>query len=271
MKKYRLLRQIGCGGTSRVYLAVEKRTGKKYAIKVYEGKQTFERACGEHRILQTLHFPAIPLIKESMYRDTGGFIVMEYVPGITLKQYIQENGMLTERQVADCSVQLCEALSYLHGRNPPVVYRDLKPANIMLLPSRDIKLIDFGAAAQCKKRISDEKNLTGVEAVGTVGYAAPEQSDREGYMDTRVDIYALGATMHHMLTGVPPYEEPGRLGCIRKYNRKVSAKMERIVRKCLERESDERYRFCEQIKRDLKAADAKKHGGMQVFRSEILY
>lgn len=272
MKKYRLIREIGRGGTSRVYLGVERRTGKKYAIKIYNDKKEFEQACGEHSILQTLHFPAIPAMRESMYMGEKGFIVMEYVPGMTLKQFIQQNGMVTEEQATVWSIGMCDVLSYLHGRKPPVVYRDLKPANIILSPASGIKLIDFGAATECIKRISDEKNLIRAELIGTAGYAAPEQADRQGRMDTRADIYTLGATMHHMLTGIPPYKEPGRFEPVRKYNKPVSATMEGIVKKCVEKDPNRRYRFCEEIKRDLKTADAdrKKEGRMHIFRSEIL-
>lgn len=273
MNKYRLIKEIGRGGTSRVYLGVDRKTGKKYAIKIYDDKKAYEQARSEHLILQTLHFPAIPTVKESMYTGEKGFIVMEYVPGITLKQFIQEKGMLTEDQVTVWSMGMCDVLSYLHGRTPPVIYRDLKPANIILSPASGIKLIDFGAAAECIKRISDKENLIGAQPVGTVGYAAPEQTDREGRMDTRADFYALGATMHHMLTGIPPYKTPGQFEPIRKYNKKVSAKMEGIVKKCVEKDPDRRYRFCEEIKRDLKAADAgrRKWGMMHVFRSEVLW
>lgn len=273
MEKYRLLREIGRGGTSKVYLGVERKTGRKYAIKIYEDKSAFERACGEHSILRMLHFPAIPEFKESLYKGGKGFIVMEYVPGITLKEKIQREGMLPEGQAAEWSIKICEVLSYLHGRTPPVVYRDLKPANIILSPSSGIKLIDFGAAAPCIRRISDQKNLPGAEPVGTIGYAAPEQTDREGYIDTRADVYALGATMHHMLTGIPPYKNSGQFEPVRIYNKKISARMENIVCKCLEKIPDQRYRFCEEIKRDLKitGSERKKQGRLHDFRSEILY
>lgn len=264
MEKYMLIRGIGEGGTSRVYLGADKRTGKKYAVKRYENRTDFMTAREECKTLERLCHPGIPAFVESMEDAAGGCIVMEYVPGMTLKQKIGESGKISEEQAAAWAVEMCGILSYLHRRNPALIFRDLKPANIMITPLSHVKLIDFGAA------VSGENGRAYVEIpVGTKGYAAPEQFLRNYVIDIRADIYGFGAVLFHMLTGCHPAQMDENAG--HKGWQKLSKKMKYILKRCLHPDRDCRYRFCEEIKRDLQNPDfsGKPHTKFRILRSEI--
>lgn len=273
MENYRLIKQIGRGGTSKVYLGADRFQGEKYAIKVYEDREDFFRARRELSLIQELDFPAIPKVYKTVCEKDVRYIVMEYVPGETLKDIIREEKRLCEKQVIRWGMELCDVLSYLHGRSPSVIYRDLKPGNIIISPLSHIKLIDFGAAIRCRRRIADEKTGESVEPLGTLGYAAPEQFGRGTNIDTRADIFAFGVTLYQMLTGVNPCRMPYRFEPLRKYNKKISREMEEIVNRCVQRERGKRYRFCEEIKSDLEHihSGGTAHRKLYITRSEIVY
>lgn len=259
-----LIREIGKGGTSRVYLGADKRTGKKYAVKRYENMGDFMMAEKECKTVERFHHPGIPAIVESLEDAGGGCIVMEYVPGMTLKQKIAEDGKICEEQAAAWAIEMCDILAYLHRQNPALIFRDLKPGNIMITPLSHVKLIDFGAA------VSGENGCGYVAVpVGTRGYAAPEQFLRNHAIDIRADIYGFGAVLFHMLTGCHPAEADGNAG--QKGKQKLSEKMRYILNRCLNPDPDDRYRFCEEIKRDLENSDfsGKLHTKFRILRSEI--
>lgn len=132
--------------------------------------------------------------------------------------------------------QLCDVLGYLHSQNPPIIYRDMKPANIMLKPDGNITLIDFGTAREFK-----EKNLADTTCLGTMGYAAPEQFGGMGQTDGRTDIYCLGATLYHLVTGKNPCEPPYEIRPIREINPSLSGGLERIILKCTQPNPANRY------------------------------
>lgn len=246
MARYVLLRELGNGATSRVYLAADRRDGNKYAVKCFESVQAFDVAREEMVVTGRLRHPGIPVIYESETNRDGGRIVMEYVPGMTWKEHLRKNGVLTEEQAVAWGMELCDILSYMHRQDPAVIYRDLKPGNLMITPAGRVKLIDFGAVVV-------GRNGAGfaAEPIGTKGFAAPEQFVRNGRVDTRTDIYGFGATMLQMMTGRHPAHMPGYKLEGKQEGARLSQKMRAILLKCIETEPDRRYRFCEEIKRDL--------------------
>ena len=139
-------------------------------------------------------------------------------------------------------MQLCDVLRYLHSQEPAIIYRDMKPANVMLQPNGQIKLIDFGIAREYK-----EQNIADTTALGTKGYAAPEQFGGHGQTDGRTDIYCLGTTLYHLLTGHSPAEPPYEMYPIRHWNPSLSGRFRRIILKCTQLNPEDRYQTCEEL------------------------
>lgn len=193
----------------------------------------FER---EANILASLNHRAIPKVFDFFTESTRSYLVLEYVDGETLEDLLEQAGRpLSEDQVVDWALQVCNVLTYLHTLTPPVVFRDIKPANIMLDPEGHVVLIDFGIA----KVFSTEQRNT---MIGTEGYSPPEQY--RGTAEPRGDIYALGASMHHLLTGSDPRLEPPftfHERPVRELSPNVSPVLETIVTKALAYEPEERY------------------------------
>lgn len=275
MKDYFLIRLLGRGGTSEVYLGVDKRSGERCAIKKYKSESAFQNAGKELELLKKLEHPSIPGLRELVCEAGCRYAVMDYVPGITLKEKIQREKRVAESEIIRWGMELCDVLSYLHRRFPSVIYRDLKPANIMISSLDRLSLIDFGAAVELPVGGSRRgKNRETMLPMGTPGYAAPEQFAENAGVDERTDIYALGATLFHMLTGEKPICHSGDLRPGRMYHRKISGAMEAIVEKCLKKEMGERYRFCEEVKEDLKQIPRnamRRHQGFYVSRSELSF
>lgn len=266
MERYKLLREIGTGATCRVFLASDQRNGRKYAVKQYGSREEFEEARRRFQIVKELRHPGIPALAEILAEGAGGSVVMEYVPGTTLKECIYREGKIAEEQALRWGLELCDILSYIHRRDPAVIYRDLKPGNIMITPLSHVKLIDFGAAVFARGR-----EVRAAVPVGTKGYAAPEQFVRNGLIDTRADLYGLGAVLFHMLTGSHPAEAEGGLSGAVAGARGISKGMKRILSRCVRTDPNERYSFCEEIKRDLENPEAawKKPGSFRILRSEM--
>lgn len=168
---------------------------------------------------------------------------MDYVEGETLKRVVDREGAQKQEHVLQWALSLCDVLMYLHSQNPPIIYRDMKPANIMLQPNGNIKLIDFGIAREYK-----EKNIEDTVSLGTKGYAAPEQFGGRGQTDIRTDIYCLGVTLYHLVTGKNPAEPPYEIYPIRHWDGRLSAGLEKIIQKCTQANPDERYQSDEELK-----------------------
>ncbi len=240
--KYKILNKVGQGGMSVVYLAMNEKANKQWAVKEVrkDGIKDFEVVkqglVAETDILKKLSHPNLPSIIDVIDTDESFIIIMDYIQGNSLNKALDEFGAQPQENVIAWAKQLCDVLGYLHSRTPPIIYRDMKPANIMLKPDGNVMLIDFGTAREYK-----EKNLADTTCLGTVGYAAPEQFGGMGQTDARTDIYCLGATLYHLVTGMNPCEPPYEIKPIRQINPGLSAGLERIILKCTQRDPNDRY------------------------------
>ncbi|MGN0488104.1 MAG: serine/threonine protein kinase [Ruminococcus sp.] len=225
-----------------VYLAMNEKANKQWAVKEVrkDGVLDFESVkqglVAETDILKKLNHPNLPSIIDVIDTDESFIIIMDYIQGNSLNKALEEFGAQPQENVIEWAKQLCDVLGYLHSRQPPIIYRDMKPANIMLKPDGNVTLIDFGTAREFK-----EKNLADTTCLGTVGYAAPEQFGGMGQTDARTDIYCLGATLYHLVTGMNPCEPPYEIKPIREINPTLSSGLERIIQKCTQRDPNDRY------------------------------
>ncbi|MDN4603188.1 serine/threonine protein kinase [Paenibacillus sp. F6_3S_P_1C] len=197
--RYRIVSILGSGGMSHVYEAEDlKLPGKTWAIKEsvtalpYEGSMESEAA-----LLTSLRHPRLPQIVDFFVPDEHGYtyLVMEYIEGLTLSDYFKQcRGKIPLEHMTEFVLQLLDVLSYLHSLDPPVIYRDLKPSNIMITPEHEVRLIDFGIARSYKAQSVDD-----TVKLGTAGFAAPEQYG-SGQTDARSDLYGLGALLLYLMT-----------------------------------------------------------------------
>ena len=246
--KYKILNKVGQGGMSVVYLAMNEKANKQWAVKEVrkDGVLDFEAVkqglVAETDILKRLDHPYLPSIIDVIDTDESFIIIMDYIQGNSLNKALDEFGAQPQDEVIKWAKQLCDVLGYLHTRTPPIIYRDMKPANVMLKPDGNISLIDFGTA-----REYNEKNLADTTCLGTVGYAAPEQFGGMGQTDARTDIYCLGATLYHLVTGKNPCEPPYEIRPIREINPNLSSGLERIILKCTQRDPNDRYQSAAEL------------------------
>jgi len=190
----------------------------------------------EANILASLNHPAIPKVYDFFSQDSKSYLVLEYIDGTDLEAvWSRTKGPLPVKDVVHWALQVCSVLAYLHDHQPPVVFRDVKPSNIMLTQQQQIMLIDFGIA---KLFQSGPKGTM----IGTEGYAPPEQY--RGVAEPRGDLYALGGAMHHLLTGQDPRLEPPFTFAerpIRTFNPEVSPALEEAINKAVQYEIEQRY------------------------------
>ncbi|MCI9129196.1 MAG: serine/threonine protein kinase [Eggerthellaceae bacterium] len=251
--KYEILTLIGKGGMSRVYLAQDLDLGnKQWAVKEVDrrvtdalGRPIEQSLSSEAELLSRLQHPAIVGIADILKTEDFIYVIMDHVEGQTLEEVVRANGPQSEPDVQRWMLQICDALSYLHRQDPPIIYRDMKPNNIILHPDGYVKLIDLGVAREYK---DDQRKDT--TAFGTTGYAAPEQYGR-AQTDGRADIYGVGATMWHLLGGAaPPVEFP--LPNVRQANPAVGEGFaDVIIPKCAEVDRSKRYKSCDDLVADL--------------------
>lgn len=247
--KYEVLREIGRGGMSIVYLAMDKRLNKQWAIKEFrkdkddaDKEMALKALLDEANLMKKLDHPMLPRIVDIIDNRSTVYIVMDYIEGESLNKVLDATGAQPQEAVIEWAKQLCTALDYLHTQNPPVIYRDMKPANIMLKPDGTIRLIDFGIAREYKEGKDGD-----TEAIGTRGYAAPEQFGGKGQTDARTDIYSLGVTLYHLVTGKNPAEPPYKIYPIRHWNPALSSGLEWLIQKCTQFDPEDRYQSCAEI------------------------
>ena len=246
--KYKILNVVGKGGMSVVYLAMNERANKQWAIKEVrkDGMQSFEvvkqNLVAETDLLKKLNHPHLPSIIDVIDCDDTFLIVMDYIEGNPLSKALETSGAQNQDDVIEWAKQLCDVLGYLHSRKPPIIYRDMKPSNVMLKPDGNVMLIDFGTAREFKST-----SVADTTCLGTQGYAAPEQFGGHGQTDARTDIYCLGATMYHLVTGHNPATPPYEMYPIRQWNPMLSSGLEEIILKCTQRNPEDRYQSCAEL------------------------
>lgn len=253
-KRYRLLEQLGSGGFGAVYRAEDvTQPQQPIAIKqinlrdltarqIIEATETFER---ERALLASLNHPRLPHLHATFEDTEHWYLVIDYFPGQTLEEYLARSMMrdgrlqsaIPERawieETLHCGRQLCEILDYLHMRMPPVIFRDLKPGNIIRGPDGSYSLIDFGIA-----RTTKPGQARDTIPLGSPGYAAPEQYGR-AQTDARADLYSLGAIMHQMLSGHDPSEQPLHFAPLN-YSEPALSRLEALILKMVALPVDER-------------------------------
>jgi len=223
-------------------------------------EQAQQQFLQEASILARLDHPTLPKVSDFFREEGRDYLVMDYVPGQDLREISQarwgKGQPLSEAQVLEWAEQIIEALIYLHSHEPPVLHRDIKPANIKLTPSNRIKLVDFGLVKLMDQ--DDARTVTAVQGRGTALYTPLEQYGGDsGHTDARSDIYALGATLYHLLTGQAPpsakarFLNPGRLRDPQVLNSGVSRKVAEAVLWAMEMHPDARPESLEQFKQTL--------------------
>ncbi len=238
--KYKILNVIGRGGMSTVYLAMNERVNRQWAVKEILKNDVHHLHANKREIemMKKLKHPHLPGIVDVIENQDSLLIVMDYIEGRSLQDILSEYGAQTQKDVLKWAKQLCDVLSYLHTRKPAVIYRDMKPANVMLKPDGNIMLIDFGAAREYKYQNSKD-----TISLGTRGYAAPEQYERKGQSDARTDIYCLGVMLFQLLTG----ESPHVLCPICQINPSLSSGLEAVLVKCTQVKKENRYQSCQEL------------------------
>ncbi len=294
--RYEIVRRIGGGGMGAVYLARDRNLGDqpravKEMIQSNIDESQHEKAINDFKresmLLASLEHPSIPTIYDYFYDEDAGrfYLVMKYISGGDFLARLRNapGGRIDEKTVTDWACQVADVLEYLHRRNPPIIYRDLKPANLMIDGnSGRVMLIDFGIARWVT---TQEK---GVTAVGTMGYAPPELFS--GKVEPRSDIYSLGATMFHLLTGTDPQDNPLLIFDFNKNPRprqlapSLSNEMEAILMRAVGYKPEDRFRSAAEL-RDVLTAHLEKlragavtygaaqgdRGGMKTMQVEMVY
>src|SRR5712692_3923500 len=257
--RYQLLSRIGQGGMGAVYKAADTRfNNRPVAIKemsstglspasLQEAVTAFER---EAHLLADLLHPNLPRIYEHFAENDRSYLVMDFIEGQTVEEYLGQKGggPLPIDLVIKWAEQLCDVLNYLHTHQPPIVFRDLKPANVMISESGHIFLIDFGIA-----RIFKPGKQHDTVALGSPGYAAPEQYGK-AQSTPRSDIYSLGALLHHLLTDVDPSEQPFFFQPASQVNPVVDPALDTLLRQLLAMDSEKRPASAQEVLNALKGA-----------------
>jgi tRNA A-37 threonylcarbamoyl transferase component Bud32 len=253
-KRYMLLKTVGQGGMAAVYQAVDTRSNRAVAVKEMSQdglssddlREALDSFTAEARLLQGLSQDNLPRVYDSFSDNARHYLVMDFVEGETLEQRLaRARGPLPEADVLRWADQLGAALTYLHTRKPPIIFRDLKPANVMLTPQGKIKLIDFGIA-----RHFTPNRKRDTQALGTPGYAPPEQYG-SAQTDPRADVYALGATLYQLLTNYDVSKTPFALPPMRTRAPSISPHVRLAIERAIRLDRNQRYASIADFQRDL--------------------
>ena len=260
-KRYRIVEILGQGGMGSVYRAVDENLGVDVAVK--ENLFTTDEYARQFRleavILANLRHPNLPRVTDHfVIGDQGQYLVMDYIEGEDLRQRMERTGNVTEDEAILLGAAMCDALTYLHTRKPPILHRDLKPGNVKITPDGHIFLVDFGLA---KVLHGSQATTTGARAM-TPGYSPPEQYGT-ARTDPRTDIYSLGATLYAALSGIIPEDGLARamdntqLTPLRKRNSKVSRRLAASIEKAMGIDPADRFQNAEEFKRSLLGSKSK--------------
>src|SRR6266567_608147 len=255
-QRYRILSQLGKGGFGAIYKAEDAQLGNRLlAVKemsqsglrpqeIIEATENFKR---EALLLASLKHPNLPSIYDYFSEAGRWYLVMDFIEGETLEEHLNKEpeGRLSVEETQRIGIQLCTVLGYLHGRQPPIIFRDLKPANIMMTPDAHLYLIDFGIARHFKPGQAKD-----TIAFGSPGYAAPEQYGK-AQTTARSDIYSLGATLHNLLTGIDPSQTPFQFAPLQQQGRPIPPGLESLIMQMLEMNEGKRPESMILIKQEL--------------------
>lgn len=244
--RYELVQKLGQGGMGAVYLANDRRLSTvRWAVKEMsdaqitsplDRQQAGDAFKHEAELLARLSHPNLPRVTDHFTENGKNYLVMEFVPGETLAAYCHTHGLPRPLpEVLAWAHQLCDVLGYLHRQAPPVIFRDLKPANVMRTPEGQLRLIDFGIARLFKAGQSRD-----TQAYGTMGYSAPEQYGR-GQTDARSDVYSLGVLLHHLLTGHDPAATPFRLPPVGQLNPAIPHPIAAAIARATDNDPNNRF------------------------------
>ncbi len=244
--RYRILASLGLGGMGAVYKAFDESLKVDVAVKenLFITDEYATQFRTEAEILASLRHPNLPRVTDYfVVNNVGQYLVMDFIEGEDLRQRMEHNQFVSEEDAIQIGASLCEALTYLHSRKPPVLHRDIKPGNVRIAPDGHVYLVDFGLA----KRVEHESEQTysGAQAM-TPGYSPPEQYG-SARTDARTDIYSLGATLYAALTGIIPEDallravDGDKLKPIRKLNPRITPRLESVVIKAMAIQPAGRY------------------------------
>jgi serine/threonine protein kinase/Tol biopolymer transport system component len=254
-ERYRIVDILGEGGMGAVYRGVDENLGVEVAVKenFFTSEEYARQFHREASILANLRHPNLPRVTDHfVIEDQGQYLVMDFMEGEDLRERIDRLATLSDDDVIVIGIAICDALTYLHKRNPVVIHRDIKPGNVKIMPSGEVSLVDFGLAKVVE---GDGETTPGARAM-TPGYSPPEQygTARTG---PRTDIYSLGATLYEALTGAVPEDglsrvmEQANLSPVRKRNSSVSRRLAGVIQKALAVRPEDRYQSAEEFKNAL--------------------
>jgi serine/threonine-protein kinase len=259
--RYRIIEIIGGGGRGKVYRAEQVSLRRKVAIKEIvenilndpqEKAEAIRLFNNEAQILGSLDHRNLPKVHDFFSENDRLYLVMDYIDGQTLEQLIESSSsFLPEAKVIEWAIEVCDVLEYLHTQNPPIIFRDIKPGNIMLTKTGQIKLIDFGIA-----RLFNPAKGNDTVIMGTMGYAPPEQYSKKGSTEPRSDIYALGATLYHLISRHDPTTDipfffPNK--DVRSFNPNISIPFADVIHRATQTDRSNRFGSAVEMRAALEA------------------
>ncbi len=241
IQKYEIIRLLGEGGSGKVFLALDVHLDRLVAVKEVCESVSLE----EVKLLKELEHTGLPVIYDYFFEQGKAFLVMEYIEGMTLRQFLLKHKKVEKEQAVKWMLELCRIIRYLHDRHPAVIYRDLKPENIMIRQDGVLKLIDLGGAVRfaCGRKTPDL-------CVGTTGYC-PKEQWKSPRGDTSWDIYAMGMVFYEMLTGNHPAKPPYAKLPLQTYDKSIPGTLEKIIRCCISEKKTDRYQSVLQLEKAL--------------------
>src|SRR6266480_331223 len=265
--RYRIVKQLGQGGMGAVYEAVDERLDTIVALKetLFADERLRKQFEREARLLARMHHPALPRVSDHFNESDGQFLVMQYIAGEDLFAMLaQRNAPFPQADVLLWADQLCDALDYLHTQDPQIIHRDIKPQNLKLTARGQIVLLDFGLAKGSAGQLSVVTTSASIFGY-TPNYAPLEQVQGLG-TDARSDIYALAATLYHLITGVKPPDALTRAAALvngqvdplrpaSEVNTEVAPGVDVVLQKAMAQNRDQRYSSAAEMRRALQGTE----------------
>jgi serine/threonine protein kinase len=252
--RYKIKKELGKGGMSTVYLVSDERLQEReWAIKemgrnggTVQDERIISQFRQESEILAGLNHKSLPKIIDYFSSDNRYYLVMDYIEGELLEHYIEKtDGFIEEKEIRKIAIEICDVLEYLHSQKQPVIFRDIKPSNIIITHDGKMKLIDFGIA-----RVFAPGKEKDTIIIGTPGFAAPEQYGT-GQTDVRSDIYSFGATLYNMATKIDPSLSPMSFSIPSSINTNLSPAIDTVILKALNLDPEQRFQTVKEMREAL--------------------